>query len=198
MKQAFIALLAALALSGCCRPFTAAERQIIDGQGPLMRVLTIEDRADSIVLRTPCRELGPAELRSDELQKLMGGMLTTVQDPSQDGVGIAAPQVGISRRVICVQRFDKDGGPFECYANVRIDSLEGEMVRGREGCLSIPDLWGIVPRHSRIRISYASVPDAKRIEETVEGFTAVIFQHECDHIDGILYTDRADSLWTDR
>ena len=196
MKRYVISLLGGLAvLLGSCgpKPFTAQERQIIAGEDSLMTVMVVEK--DSAVLRTVCSDLSEAELQSQELRTLMDKMLYTVQHPSQDGVGIAAPQVGISRRVICVQRFDKEGEPFESYANIRIDSLCGEIVRGREGCLSIPGLRGMVPRHSRVIISYAAVPSAERRSESVEGFTSVIFQHECDHLDGILYTDRADSLY---
>ena len=152
---------------------------------------------DSAVLRAQSIDINEDMLRSAELETLIAKLKKTVTDPSQDGVGIAAPQVGINRRIICVQRFDKEGEPFECYVNVRIDSLGGEIVRGREGCLSIPGMRGIVPRHSKIQIRYASLNDVSpaEISESVEGFTAVIFQHECDHLDGILYTDRADSVY---
>ncbi len=160
-----------------------------------MTVMVIE--RDSAILRAMSRELGAEELASPELRTLLDKMLYTVQDPSQDGVGIAAPQVGISRRIICVQRFDKEGEPFECYANIRIDTLGGELRQGPEGCLSVPGLRGLVTRHSRIGISYADIPSGEPRSETVEGFTAVIFQHECDHLDGILYIDKADSVYTE-
>ena len=153
--------------------------------------------ADSAVLRAQSIDVSEDMLRSAELETLLSKLRKTVTDPSQDGVGIAAPQVGINRRIICVQRFDKEGEPFECYVNIRIDSLGGEIVRGREGCLSIPGKRGIVPRQSRINISYSDLDgdSPSEVSETVEGFTAVIFQHECDHLDGILYTDRADSVY---
>ncbi len=230
-------------LTGCllfvlcsgCKPvgaFTEAERAIIGQADSLLYVTTVP--GDSAILRTPCKELSQKELESPELQTLLAKMLHTVTDPSQDGVGIAAPQVGLSRRIILVQRLDKPGEPFESYVNVRIDSLYGETVRGQEGCLSIPGLRGIVPRAYGVVVSYAVVPgvgdrggaasgDASgagvaagtasgaaggtavgtavsatepgRRSERVEGFTARIFQHECDHLDGILYTDRADTLY---
>ncbi len=164
--------------------WTPAEKAVIDGP-EVMYVCTMP--ADSAVLRA----------ESVDISEKMSKLRKTVTDPSQDGVGIAAPQVGINRRIICVQRFDKEGEPFECYVNIRIDSLLGETVRGREGCLSIPGKRGIVPRSSRICIRYADLESASPVEvtESVEGFTAVIFQHECDHLDGILYTDRADSVY---
>ena len=76
-----------------------------------------------------------------------------------------------------------------------MDSLAGEIVSGPEGCLSVPGLRGLVKRHSKIGISYTDISTLERVDEEVEGFTAVIFQHECDHLDGILYIDRADSVF---
>ena len=178
-------------------PFSAEERRIITEQDSLMRVLVMP--ADSAVLRASSVDFGPAELASPLLETLLAKMLHTVQDPSQDGVGIAAPQVGLNRRAVCVQRFDKEGEPFEAYLNIRIDTLAGEVRPGPEGCLSVPGMRGTVPRFSRVVISYVrpggSVRD--RVQEAVEGFTAVIFQHECDHLDGILYTDKATELFAE-
>ena len=195
--------LCVLALAGLvlsCKdkaPFSAEERRIITEQDSLMRVLVMP--ADSAVLRASSVDFGPAELASPLLETLLAKMLHTVQDPSQDGVGIAAPQVGLNRRAVCVQRFDKEGEPFEAYLNIRIDTLAGEVRPGPEGCLSVPGMRGTVPRFSRVVISYVrpggSVRD--RAQEAVEGFTAVIFQHECDHLDGILYTDKATELFAE-
>ena len=192
MKKALIISLAIAAVS--CSSFTAGERKIIRESDSLMYVTTVP--GDSAVLRTPCRDFTEKELRSQDFRTLCAKMLHTVTDPSQDGVGIAAPQVGISRRLILVQRLDKEGEPFECYANVQLDSLTGDIVRGREGCLSIPGLRGIVPRYSKVLATYTNTSSIARQSEWVEGYTARIFQHECDHLDGILYTDRADSLFT--
>ena len=104
------------------------ELTIIDRSDSVMFVTTLPD--DSVILRTPSVDVSMQELKSQELQTLMAKMLRTVTDPSQDGVGIAAPQVGINRRIIWVQRLDKEGEPFECYVNIRIDSLYGETRRG--------------------------------------------------------------------
>ena len=175
------------------RDFTKAEREIIDNSGDVMYVTTMP--GDSAVLRAQSRDLSARELKSERLQKLIGKMLATVQDPSQDGVGIAAPQVGINRRIVCVQRFDKEGEPFEAYVNVRLDSLWGEKVSGREGCLSLPGLRGYVSRYQSVLVSYIDRETLQPRKDTVHGYTAVIFQHECDHLDGILYTDRADSVY---
>ena len=157
---------------------------------PVMRVLTIDHRKDSLVLRTPSREL-PAELVAEsEYKELERKLIATVTSPEQDGVGIAAPQVGILRRVVAVQRFDKEGEPFEVYPNIRVIRTRGEMVAGGEGCLSVPDRRGEVLRYQDIDISYTSPYTLKDTVETVQGFTAVIFQHETDHLDGVLYIDK--------
>ena len=118
--------------------------------------------------------------------------LLSVRD---DGIGIAAPQVGILRRMIAVQRFDKPGEPFEFYLNPEIVESSAETAPGREGCLSIPGLAGTVVRAQRIVLRYRDERFAEKTE-TIDGFTAVIFQHETDHLDGILYTDRTDEAPT--
>ena len=158
-----------------------------------MRVLTVDNPEDSLFLRRPCEEIAPAALGSQTLKKLGDKMLATVTSPEQDGVGIAGPQVGISRRIVAVQRFDKQGEPFEVYPNIRIIARNGETVPGPEGCLSVPGRRGEVPRYQQITISYSLPPSGKLpvrdTTENISGFTAVIFQHECDHLDGVLYTD---------
>jgi len=182
-----------ISLVSWSKGFSKEERRIIDESGDVMYVTTMPK--DSAVLRAQSKDLSARELKSERVQALIGKMLTTVQDPSQDGVGIAAPQVGISRRIICVQRLDKEGEPFEAYLNVRLDSLWGEKSPGREGCLSLPGLRGIVSRYQSVLVSYINPNTLQPQKDTVHGFTAVIFQHECDHLDGILYTDRADSVY---
>lgn len=154
-----------------------------------MRVLTINDLKDSLVLRTKCGEIPVKALQSEEYITLARKMVSTVTSPEQDGVGIAGPQVGISRRVVAVQRFDKVGEPFEVYPNIRITERRGDQQPGPEGCLSIPGRRGNVARYKDIDISYTSVKTLKDTTESVIGYTAVIFQHECDHLDGVLYTD---------
>lgn len=132
----------------------------------------------------------PSQLQSWEFKVLAGKMVSTVTSPEQDGVGIAGPQVGVSRRVVAVQRFDKEGEPFEVYPNIRIVARRGEKVPGPEGCLSVPGKRGDVCRYRDIDIVYSLADGTARDTlETVKGFTAVIFQHECDHLDGVLYTD---------
>ncbi|WP_231390071.1 peptide deformylase [Sphingobacterium pedocola] len=123
------------------------------------------------------------------LETLARRMLLTVQDSTHPGVGIAAPQVGINKNVIWVQRFDKDDKPFEFYINPKIIWRSKLTREGAEGCLSIPDRKENVQRSYAIRLQYLD-KKGNIIEENVEGFTSVIFQHEVDHLYGILYPDR--------
>ena len=175
------------------KPFSKEERMIIRQSDSVMYVTTWPE--DSAVLRTPCTDLTRVELKSRELKTLTEKMLKTLRAPQHDGVGIAAPQVGIGKRLICLQRFDKEGSPFECYPNVRIDTLFGPIGKGPEGCLSVPPMRGLVPRYTSVIVSYRDPETLEPKRDTVSGYTAVIFQHECDHLDGILYIDRADTVY---
>ena len=180
--------------------FSRQELSLIHEADSIMRVLTIDSPADEAVLRTSSTDLSAESLRSDDYKKLTELMLATVTHPSQDGVGIAAPQVGINRRVVAVQRFDKEGEPFEIYPNIRIVWASDLLKAGPEGCLSVPEMRGEVLRSQEIVIEYAdissdSLNDSLSLptkRETVSGFTAVIFQHEVDHLEGILYIDRVE------
>lgn len=155
-----------------------------------MRVLTVDNPQDYKVLRTACENI-PSELLSEDVYRALAEkMVATVTSPEQDGVGIAGPQVGLSRRVVAVLRYDKEGEPFEVYPNIRITAFRGDMEPGSEGCLSVPDKRGTVNRYQDIDIQYTSVVTLKDTTERIQGFTAVIFQHECDHLDGVLYTDK--------
>ena len=187
-------IMAACILSGCAKDgWTSEERDRIENQPAVMRVLTIDDPADAAVLREQSRDL-PARALADPLYaELAAKMLATVTSPEQNGVGIAGPQVGILRRIVAVQRFDKEGEPFEVYPNIRIVATRGEKEPGGEGCLSVPDRRGTVLRWRDIDIRYTDPATGRDTTERIEGFTAVIFQHETDHLDGVLYIDKLET-----
>ena len=105
------------------------------------------------------------------------------------GVGIAGPQVGINRRVILVQRFDKKDAPVEYFINPKITWWSELLNKGPEGDLSIENFRDAFYRSYSIRLEYYDLENKKH-EEMVEGFTAVIFQHEIDHLFGILIPDK--------
>ena len=212
-KRLLITALCALGLLSCTGQrsdgdFTFDELTLLHTSDSIMRVLTIADSLDLQVLRSQSADLSEAALRSEDYALLARLMVATVTHPSQDGVGIAGPQVGLNRRIVAVQRFDKEGEPFEVYPNVRILWASDSLATGPEGCLSVPDRRGDVLRSQEIVIEYADIDGAEysrkegrlksdrctkpvpMVRDTVSGFTAVIFQHEIDHLDGVLYIDR--------
>lgn len=184
--------------TGQTKGFSEAELALIHNADSIMRVLTIEDSMDLKVLRNKSTELSLEEIMSEDYSRLAELMVATVTHPSQDGVGIAAPQVGLNRRIVAVQRFDKPGEPFEVYPNIRIIWASDSLASGPEGCLSVPEMRGEVMRSTSVIIEYDQVTQEghagthrlETVKDTINGFTAVIFQHETDHLDGILYIDR--------
>ena len=201
MRRFILIGMAMMAALACGRSktggFSSGELELLNGTDSIMRVLTIQDSIDLAVLRAVSCDFSAKELMSEQFTKLGRRMVATVTHPSQDGVGIAGPQVGLNRRIVAVQRFDKDGEPFELYANVRIVWMSDSLAYGPEGCLSVPDRRGNVLRSQQIVIEYAdlaslshSCDDIPMARDTVSGFTAVIFQHEIDHLEGVLYIDR--------
>jgi len=153
-----------------------------------MELATIENKADSIFLRQEARKVAKRNITSKTMLLLKSRMLATVNDSLNPGVGIAAPQVGVSLKMILVQRFDKANEPFEVYFNPKIETLSDSINSGLEGCLSVPGYHGQVERSQNIEISYLDSAGNKCNEE-ISGFTAVIFQHEIDHLQGVLYFD---------
>ena len=197
IRPSIIALALIWALAACGSSvgsgtdFTKAELSLIHDTDSIMRVLTIDNPADNFILRDRSTDLSAKALASDDFKKLSVLMVATVTHPSQDGVGIAGPQVGLNRRVVAVQRFDKPGEPFEVYPNIRIVWASDSLAYGPEGCLSVPDRREDVLRSQEIIIEYALIQQPEQqVRDTVKGFTAVIFQHEIDHLDGVLYIDR--------
>lgn len=201
MRRFILIGMAMMAALACGRSktggFSSGELELLNGTDSIMRVLTIQDSIDLAVLRAVSCDFSAKELMSEQFTKLGRRMVATVTHPSQDGVGIAGPQVGLNRRVVAVQRFDKTGEPFEVYANVKIVWMSDSLAYGPEGCLSVPDRRGNVLRSQQILIEYAdlaslshSCDDIPMARDTVSGFTAVIFQHEIDHLEGVLYIDR--------
>lgn len=178
-----------MTLTSCNTNFTPDEQATIRaGEGDIMYVLSVAEADDSLLLRKKCLPMSEQMLRSEDYTLLRRRMLATVQNPENEGVGIAAPQVGILRRMVAVQRFDKEGEPFEFFLNPEIVELMGEKKDGGEGCLSVPEIYGNVERWQHIRLRYRNEQFVE-CEEEIEGFTAVIFQHELDHLDGKLFID---------
>ena len=171
------------------------ERALINGATlSRMEVATIDNVEDSLILRKVSRDLTASQVNSVEFARLVSSMIETVNNPENEGVGIAAPQVGVNVNLIVVQRFDKEGTPFQVYVNPRITSCIEQKIISEEGCLSVPDLSGKVLRSDEIEISYRHPVTFESVSEKVSGFTAIIFQHEIDHLTGVLYIDKLSEL----
>jgi peptide deformylase len=158
-----------------------------------MTVLEIATVGDP-VLRERARELSAAELRSDELQRLIEDMIETKR--AAHGAGIAANQVGRPLRLAVVEvepgnpRYPyKPEVPLTVIVNPEIEPLDDEVFLVNEGCLSVPDLRGDVERFVNVRVRYLD-RHGEPHEEVRRGLTAGTFQHELDHLDGVLFLDR--------
>lgn len=140
----------------------------------------------------PVEQFGTPELR-----QLVQDMTETMK--AKNGAGLAAPQIGVGQRVVVFgvehnPRYpDAEPVPFTVLVNPKIVMLTREIEEDWEGCLSVPGMRGVVPRYTKLR--YRGFDEEGRpIEREAEGFHARVVQHECDHLDGILYPQRMTDL----
>lgn len=138
-------------------------------------------------LRVVSEPVAHDRLNTPEMQLLITELKETMR--KENGVGIAAPQIGVHDRVIIV---DHDGIPT-AYLNPSITERSFRMVDSEEGCLSVPGCWGIVKRHRSVSVQ-AYNESGEAITLKAQGLVAIIFQHEIDHLDGILFIDRAEKI----
>jgi peptide deformylase len=146
------------------------------------------------VLREKTREVTREEISSPELRRLVKDMIETMHE--YGGVGLAAPQVHESVRLAIIE-YDADQGRYEIgdsqpllvIWNARLKVLDPTLSGFWEGCLSVPGMRGYVERPSKIEVNYL---DERGKPQTLvaEGFLATVFQHELDHLDGVVYVDR--------
>jgi peptide deformylase len=146
------------------------------------------------VLRKRARALDPAEVRGPAFQKFIDDMVDTMIE--YEGVGLAAPQVHEGVRMF-VAALEGDEGRMQVvpFINPAVTPLSSDKVDDWEGCLSIPDIRGRVPRFHAVRVS-ALDRKGKPFEVELEGFAARVIQHETDHLDGVLFFDRMTSFET--
>ena len=146
------------------------------------------------LLRVVARDLSPEEIRAPETRRLVDDMIDTMHHEA--GIGLAAPQVGESVQVAVIE-IDAESARYpgqkafglRVFVNPRITVLDPEEQGYWEGCLSVPNLRGFVERPRRIRVDYLDL-DARERSIEAEGFLATVFQHELDHLQGVLYVDR--------
>lgn len=156
---------------------------------PVLPIVTVPDP----VLRRKAHKVTEFD---KEFQTLVDNMIDTLRDAP--GVGLAAPQVGISKQLIVVEYGDDDDDsvPKKLFVavNPEIVQTSESMVDGIEGCLSVPDLIGNVQRYESVVVKCLN-RYGKPVKYKASDWLARIFQHEIDHLNGIIFTDRADSVW---
>jgi peptide deformylase len=145
-------------------------------------------------LRKAARPLTPRELGSPETGRLVTDMIDTLNDSG--GIGLAAPQIDESVRLAIIEipggpsRYGEiPAMPLTVFANPRIELVDPAAAGYWEGCLSVPGLRGYVERPQFVRVTYQDLRGATHVLE-LKGFLATVFQHEFDHLDGVLYVDR--------
>lgn len=169
----------------------------------LRRILRIDDEADRVILKTRCH---PVKFPNPALRKLAADLFETMH--AADGVGLAAPQVGLSQRMAVVHipapvEEQPDGsfvevGEEQNYVLINpeiIKSADNLMV-GQEGCLSLPGWYGDVPRAAWVTVEYSDLDGRRKRIRRATGLLARALQHEIDHLDGILFTERMTDLST--
>lgn len=132
----------------------------------------------------------PVTVFDERLHRMLDDMVETLKDSG--GVGLAGPQVGILRRIVVIER--EDGTILE-LVNPEIIATEGEQ-EGLEGCLSLPGIWGVVKRPMTVTVR-AMDRNGNVFTETASELIGRCFVHECEHLDGILFVDRADRVLTE-
>lgn len=190
MKQiiGIISIIVCTQIAAFAQHFTKKERAIIlyGDTSAHLPILPLHSAAGHAALRNVSTDIA---YNDSILPILLHRMYKTVTHPDHDGVGIAAPQVGINRKVIWVQRFDKKGQPFEYFINPLIIWQSDLLQAGAEGDLSFDDRRDDIFRSYAVTIQYQNL-SGLTITESMEGFTAVIMQHEIDHLYGVLLLDR--------
>jgi peptide deformylase len=145
------------------------------------------------ILRERAREVTADELRSDDVQRFVDDLVETMRDAN--GAGLAATQVYRGLRICAIEVANNPRYPYKpkipltVLVNPVLTPLSNEMFDNYEGCLSVPDLRGVVPRHAELRVQ-ALDRHGNAIDREVRGITAGTFQHEVDHLDGKLFVDR--------
>lgn len=188
MKNSILVSFLLISIAAFSQKFTKEERDFIlaADSTQMFKVIQTTEPEEFKILKAVSTDVNPKDKLLPVIAKRM---FLAMRNPENPGIGIAAPQVGVNRNLFWVQRFDKPGEPFEFYINPKIVWRSELLRKGMEGCLSIPEDRGDVYRNYTIRITYFDMKGNLK-EEMVEGFTAVVFQHEADHLNGILFTDR--------
>lgn len=151
-------------------------------------------------LHAIAEEVTPEEFSNGTVEKIVKDLREAIKTYDVDGyaaVAIAAPQIGVSKRIFLIedQSDREDSLPTIVAVNPRFTKLSKKTREAGEGCLSIPDTYGLVTRHQNVTMEAKDIT-GKTYSRGAGGLLAQIMQHEYDHLDGILFTDRANKVWT--
>lgn len=196
MKQLFKLLtLAAVVLAASCSggaDFTQQEIELINANPDgLMHIYKADNEQELQVLKSPSQMLSKKAINSDDYKKLEERMKSILADSDHNGIGLSAPQLGINKAVVAIRRQDLDGQPVIVYPNITIDEYSEDIYVADEGCLSVPGKSGNVDRSMVVVVKYFNTQEQKMVKDTIKSYASIVFQHEIDHLYGILYTDRA-------
>lgn len=152
--------------------------------------LSLETGDQNPVLRATAKEVKPTEF--SKYRVLGDTMLMYIKNPKHKGIGLAAPQVGVSKRIIVVglpKKHDDENFPITLMINPVILSKSPETDIDEEGCLSLPGLTGKVQRSTSVEVEWYD-NKGKKMKKNIVGYGARVIQHEVDHLDGILISDK--------
>ena len=162
----------------------------------LSKIMAIKDilKMGHPALREIAQSVPPKNIQSKAIQDIIIDMIDTLEETG--GIGLAAPQIGESLRIVIIKipegsssYGEVKGVPLSIFINPEFAKIGQEEEARWEGCLSVPGLRGLVSRPQHLKLNYLNaIQEQKEIE--IKGFLATVLQHECDHLDGILYIDR--------
>lgn len=159
-----------------------------------MPKLKIETGDENEILRSVSETIKPAELK--QYRSLAEDMIKHIKNPDNGGVGLAAPQVGVNKRLIVVslmKTYDDEAYRTIAMVNPEIIEHAENRVKAEEWCLSVPGERGDVERWEWVKVSFMD-PEGRKYAMRLEALAARIVQHEIDHLDGILFTDKAENI----
>ena len=140
----------------------------------------------NIILRKTAQAVTSFDAQLKEIAKEMYNIMLT-----DDGIGLAGPQVNINQRIIIIGKLDAK--EYTVYLNPEITYFSKDKEIGEEGCLSLPHIFGLVKRSKKIHLKYYDL-EGNKIKEKIKGLKATVIQHEIDHLNGILFIDKAEEI----
>lgn len=152
-----------------------------------LRILTIDNKKDEEVLRTPSKDVALEEIGSTDFEVFLEKLLLTAKLSEEPAGGIAAPQVGVNKNIFFLLNYDTN--EWEVFINPEVEPVGFVKTSIEESCLSVPNVEAEVQRYKNIRIKYLD-RDGKKYTRKYKDLNAVTIQHEKDHLDGILFIDR--------